>query len=315
MTKKMLMIVFTVFLIILIMISIIIRLFFSPSPPSEGLVVGERKMTEFKFNYDKFQLPNQLEVFQAGELTNSQEMTSKLIGLYGLAQSPLVENIFISDDNLRYLRKNEDGSIAFYNTIPKYLDQVPQKENAKRNIAEFLQQINPYSTSDANYLSQDIQRVSFSEGESLVSDKGNAYYYEEIQKLNDIDLFLSTQSYKPYQVWTNLSGEIIRANFYPTTKEFVKISSRPSLSWEEIENNLLLGKGSFILINATDPFSIPASETNLISSILSRANLEYRINEKSGLIYPYIRFYGQSVNEDGDIYNIEIILPAIHTQD
>jgi hypothetical protein len=308
-----------IFVVMMLTISTALNLLTPPPIDKQNLIISDISInTKFEFDYDKPPLPTQLQIFESQPTLSLDQLAIQVVSDLNLTPIPELPGYWANNSQTEVLNTRADRALTFNKTYQNgFLSSSGDSSPAlaSQNAQEFVDNLEIFS--DPEYhLSAPIPQV-FNESETrdpASPKEANVYKFELSYSIGKIPFVTDTNGGPPVLIWSNLDGNIFKADFYPQNNKLVAVAKLNSLSWKTIEKKLNSGLVTYLSIQEVNPFAPTANEHSFSEVILADANLEYRINPTNNLVIPYIRFMGLAVSKEGFKYQVNLITPAVPTQ-
>lgn len=133
------------------------------------------------------------------------------------------------------------------------------------------------------------------------------------QAHDKIPIYRDMDQLPPVRIMVNKNNSIQKVVISPFIVDYQVVHKAKLLSINEaLELTNIMGVGSIIFARHTGSF--PYSLANITSGTLTEVALEYRVDTELQLIYPFYRFFGELTNDQGDVFEAQIITPAVQVQ-
>lgn len=127
--------------------------------------------------------------------------------------------------------------------------------------------------------------------------------------IDDLPVYYRNFTSWPFMVTINSQDELVRLEFYPLFFTFETIGQRNLISVERAIENINRNQGAIISGYQTD--LTPLNWQAVTRGTFDTVSVEYRIDNESSLAYPFYRFSGQLINDEGQTIEAEVITPAV----
>lgn len=302
--------------VVLLIISAIFRAL-TPKPPTIQTVVSTEQNVQAKIEFLDFEvnIPTSLSVFESGtQKVDTIDLAQNLATRLQMQKLDIVDNYWENTSSGEHLFLERNNDILTYSKQTEGSELSNQQTNiekAGQNALAFIE------------MTQLVEKVSISKTQYTVTTpdgyfpttdirSADSYEFTAIQQINNIPLFSQDEIEPAAIVWTDLSGNILRATFTLKKIQYNEVSQFPSLLISNIKKNTQDGLITYIHISKKIPGTVNEEQLKLIT--FQEGELQYRKNEDNGFILPYVRFIGTGVDEEGNQYNVEAITPAIEVQ-
>lgn len=105
------------------------------------------------------------------------------------------------------------------------------------------------------------------------------------------------------------NSEVVKASLPPTTFAVQERQTLPLLSSDALQS--AIAAGNFAITNQLLTKEILAQRPAVHKVILNEAHLEYRLDERQGILIPYVGASGQAILANGESVDMSLITPAI----
>lgn len=258
-------------------------------------------------------LPSTMSVYQ-GETApeNILNLSQKFITSLQLVPYPNVSNAWTTSDGSANLTLNVTQKTVTYkvngskNPTAYSNSIVPQKTKALEVAAKFISDLNL----NTEYLPQ-LSNISYFKvtGSEFISSSEQHYNLIEIPFAQSIDGFpviFGTNFIFPIQILIGNNYTIVRAIVTSQPITFSQTSSKDHGSVSESQVKDLIAKGQFQIIDAYSPQPIPVLPSQIPDITIDKVEIQYRLNDKEGLIIPYF-----VLTDSTSKINVTILVPAV----
>jgi len=175
--------------------------------------------------------------------------------------------------------------------------------------SSFIQnnQLQAYSPGASFYEADEIHFTETS------ADQANLVSVPFTHTIDGLPLFFENQNTFPIIYYVSGDGEVTKATINPFLFQVGEATTTtPSLSVETALANINQNQGAIISSTQSEFGELRLEE--IVGGTLSEVKLEYRVDQKLGLAYPFYRFKGTVTNSNTTELAVEIITPAVATK-
>lgn len=257
------------------------------------------------------QLPTQLSIAKAAPSSlTTEKITGQFIDKFQLKPLAQPPNVWVGKDYS--LTKDEGmGFFILVKNIPSTSTAVVNKNQALASAQSLLSTFFPNIT-----LSPVLEKIGYLEGGTepapTTPEKAQTMYIPFSYKIDNYPVFYQNQREYPFEVVMNNSNEIQRLFFYPFFYTFSSLEKKAPISIQAAMQNTQNGKAS--VVGSRADVGGPTQMSQVSSANFTDVSLEYRVDDKSQLAYPFYRFSGSGVDARGKKISLEVITPAVQTQ-
>jgi hypothetical protein len=191
------------------------------------------------------------------------------------------------------------------------LQKIVNKDDAIRTAANFVQ-----NQLHLNNLAPDPNKINYLatgyEVYPTTSDQANIVEISFAYQVNGMNVYSDNDLFAPLVVSVDSTNKVVSFSMSENMiTSATQISRVITLPIEEIRNEILAGNVGLIQIvsSTSDGFQIK----NLKSLTIDSVQLEYRLSSGSNQIIPYYRLHGVAANLQGSVSKLELITPAVVT--
>lgn len=178
----------------------------------------------------------------------------------------------------------------------------------------FVNQLFPNHEFSAN-----PSKAAFFEGEihlnPTTESRANYVQIPFSQQLDSLPLVFDQQDHQPIEILIDHDLVITKATITPFQVSPTLISKEKLLTIdgviERINNRSI---GSIIAVSQEGVVSQPLDIEEIAGGLLKEVELEYRLDAGLRLVYPFYKFTGTLVNDEGQSFEVTLITPAIKVQ-
>jgi hypothetical protein len=142
-------------------------------------------------------------------------------------------------------------------------------------------------------------------------DKANLISLPYTYQIDGFPVYFKIQTQYPFLFSVNSQGTLQSVQFSPFFTQLTPLQKLPTIGILDAIKNVNQGQAS--LLGATNQLSATQDFSQIQSANLTTVSLEYRIDPKTALVYPFYRFSGDAVEAKGQAASIIIITPAVAT--
>jgi hypothetical protein len=308
-------------IIILLVISAILRVLTPPETPiapSANLTENHNNSRStfegITFSGTKPQLPDKLTIFkiQQAPLIKDQ-LLSQLKSTFSLAENPADPALLIGPEYSLFISPADQSIILSKNTETEKFTHSVVKDQVLAAAQSFFQKNFP--NIPAQPLEKEIAYLAAEENaQSQTEQTAAAVKIPFTYILNNYDLVYNNTTDYPFLLTVNAYNEVTKVRFYPQFfSGFTASAENKPLSVEQAVSDILNGKASIVSSYFVGDLK-PLNLDTIVKGELQSVTIEYRADEAKGFVYPFYRFSGQITNNQGDVFNAEIITPAVVTK-
>ena len=253
------------------------------------------------------EIPNALPIAQLSQAALSPEQQVKpFIDRFGLTPHSQVTESWISDSFALSKRYNSAGYELFNLQLSPTEKQGMQTDKAIEAAQSFLEntlKIASVSAQTPEYLRH------VETDEPTTNANAEAARIPFTYTINSLPVFYGKEYQNPYEVFVSADYQIIKVIFQPIFPNYTIIDQAPTISVRQAVQQINNNVGSLVYVSAN-----PGGELSLASfrsGELKSASVEYRIDDNSHLMYPFYKFTGILVNDQGVNVGVEVITPAV----
>ncbi len=114
------------------------------------------------------------------------------------------------------------------------------------------------------------------------------------------------------EVFVGPKYKIKKMSIFAPLLRFEEYTQKKSLSIDQAVDNININTET-VIINALTSEHGPLDLNKIKSGELSEVNLEYRLDQATGLLYPFYKFKGELINQNGEKVFAQIITSAVKT--
>jgi len=257
--------------------------------------------------------PTQFSIFSARTIVSQGQLVQELSAQYGLLK-PFPEANFWVNGNLSLVFDPTTNSYTFTlkdltnETLP-IVDAARAEEVATSFLIQAFPDISLRPMMDqASYfvLGLEIEETSSPAQATAI----NIPYTAQLDTENFPVVY--EKATQPLFVVTIDGNNTVRlVIFYPQFQQYTRIDTKAPISIDDALLQIQSGVASIISSTIVEANRVTMSE--LISATFTSVTVEYRLDPKSELLYPFYRFTGTATSANNITADVEVITPAIKT--
>lgn len=287
----------------------------TPSPQLTTSTIDQPiHFSNITFSGEKISIPKTLSVYSLQQTTNTDSIVLALSDKFGLVQNQYLDTVWNSDNySLSYLESiqqytiNKNASPVEYENLPPTIDT----QKALQESNDYIQNILP----EYSQLSPVDKAITYFEGgshlEVTTPNKANWMLIPFTLELEGFPVYNQNSGSFPLEVLINSEYEITKVTFTAAPLRYVSLQKNNVISIGKAVENINQQQGTVISVFNQDTQTL--SLEDITKGNLTSVFLEYRVDQANQLIYPYYRFFGSIENNQGSVFETEIITPAIAT--
>ncbi len=289
---------------------------------------GSSTLSNIIFSGKKFDTPTSLVVaqFQINP-TAAEQITQSLVNEFGLESIPQSENIMIKNQYslFRDQRKEEfvfavdvsqqtssDASLSAQLDLTEY--QVKQLINQDRAFETALLYINKLQPgldyrpipSSVRYFTADQAHL-----EATQQTQADIIEFELAPYIGEYPVLFEHREFAPMKIMMDDSYQVIRLVYQFALFTTTLPKEIASITLEEALINLNKGHGSVVV--AYQDVAQPLDLEVVKNADLTNVQLQYRVDQPTGLVIPMYHFTGTAENAAGTNMRIQLMTPAVKT--
>lgn len=258
-------------------------------------------------------IPDSLPVYQ-GEASpgNILNFSQKFISSLKLTPYSKIPNTWTNSDNSAFLTLDLSHKTVTYkvnggkNPAAYFGLIIPKQNQALEVAAKFVSSLNLGTTYVPQPQNISYFKVVNSEFTSSSSSDYNLIEIPFAQSVNDFPLLFGTNFIFPVQILIGNNYTIVRAIVTSQPITFSQTSSQDHNTISESQVKILISKGQFQIIDAFSPQPIPVLPSQIPDITIDKVEIQYRLNDKEGLIIPYF-----VLTDSTSKINVTILVPAV----
>lgn len=280
------------------------------SPPSE-FVVGDNKIA-ITVSTDLPKLTKEMPVYEKDSSIDLPTLAQTMASEMGLVASP--------GRNYVWTTLDKSGILVY----SQYINQVVFTKNVKESLTPLNMEktievasnfvLSNLKISNLKPQLSSIRIINYGQEEYYEKDNftsGSLYIIPFMQSIGDYDLISNNDYADAIEVWVGPEHQIVKAVINDVIPSYKELAVAKTISGEEIISAVEFGQGTIIFL---DDASIGVPDVKKVTNIdLKEAKIEYRSYGSTEYIYPYLKFSGRALMEDGKTANIEVIYPIVRT--
>ncbi len=142
-------------------------------------------------------------------------------------------------------------------------------------------------------------------------DKADWVLLSYTYQIDGYPIFYQNQREYPFSFIIDADNNIQKFSFFPFFAQFTPISKQDTISVAQAIKNINAGQGSLVSFQSNDSTATDISQIK--SANLAYVTIEYRVDPKTSITYPFFSFSGDAVDAQGRSVSVSIITPAIQT--
>lgn len=318
-----------------------LTLIFSALTPTNKNSVPETKLVTTNFDGStsklgsvvysgkKLDVPSKLMVAQFRvDPTAAEQISQYLTSEYGLEPIPQSENILVKNQYslFRDQKKEEfifavdiskqittNASLSAQLELTDYQSkQIINQDRAFESALLYIQKLLPSFEyrpipSSAHYYSADKTHL-----DKTQQTQADIIEFELAPFIGEYPVLFEHREYAPMKIMIDSSYRVVRLIYQFSLFSTALSKEIATISLETAVENLNNGRGSIISAyqDAIEPLNL-----EVVKDVdLTEAQLEYRVDQSSGLVLPVYFFTGTAKNSTGDTMRIQLITAAVKTQ-
>lgn len=265
--------------------------------------------SNLKYEGENIHIPDSLGIYEVSSQNHKEELIARFIEEFGLqpTKSPNVwvgKNwaLTINNSSGRYHLSNQ----LFNNNLDKNITYQNGVEVAQKFLEKYFNELN---------FSPIPEETEYFEGQhgdpaKTTSRKAKIIKLAFGYTIESFPVFYQSNSENFIEVYINSDKDILKVSFSPNTSSFNKIGATKTLTpTHSIQVANQTNRASIINTGYDSPIIIDFK--NILEGSLRRVMVEYRIDTESKLAYPFYRFEGVLTDNNNQVFDAEIIAPAI----
>lgn len=237
--------------------------------------------------------------------------------------------ILISSFNLTEEIPNERVVTFLSNSHTLYIDTELNEINFSKNVPELGGRIDEQKALEtaSNFLQLVLPEISMQPIKQKTRYFAGGYHIEQVPKINanfveipfavfvdDMPIYFHQETSAPATILVDSKNQIQRAVIKIINFDYQQAATLETLEISQAIEGINQGSvGSLIMTTEESP--VPLSLETIQKGSLLNVAIEYRLDPNLNLIYPFYRFEGQFTDKNGQMFEGELISPAIATQD
>lgn len=317
-----------------------LTLIFSALTPADKNTIPETKLVTTNFDGStsklgsviysgkKIEVPSKLMVAQFRvDPTAAEQISQYLTSEYGLDPIPQSENILIKNQYslFRDQKKEEfifavdvsqqtttNASLSAQLDLADYQSkQIINQDRAFESAQLYIQKLLPSFSyrpipSSAHYYSADKTHL-----DETQQTQADVVEFELAPFIGEYPVLFEHREYAPMKIMLDSSYRVIRLIYQFALFSTALSKEIDSISLETAIENLNNGRGSIVSAyqDAAEPLNL-----EVVKDVdLTQVQIEYRVDQSSGLVLPVYFFTGTAKNNAGDTMRIQLFTPAVKT--
>ncbi len=272
----------------------------------------ETKFEQLSYTGPQVSFAKEVIVYKVKEVSFSEgEIKQRLLETYNLEPYKSVNDVWVGPD---YSLHKPEGKAEFNLSLRSFVgNQTKIKtlaaiNTAKNEVSKIFPDSNlapiedkiehlrgTYHLSPSSKENAEWIKIPFS---YLIEDQYPVYYQKELRPVAE--------------VFVGPKYEIRKLSIYAPFLYFEEYIQKNSISINQAVDNINQNKQT-VIINALTSEHGTLDLDKIRSGELREADLEYRLDQNSGLLYPFYRFKGQLISQEGDKVFAQIITSAVKT--
>lgn len=249
-----------------------------------------------------------------GHLTLDTQFT-KIADHLNLVVAPYSSNLYLSTDKTKTLtRETIQGFIYFSNSANSIKDatQSVDKNSATQLGKDFIKLMG-FSSDDFSLDETHVQYLVSHNGELEEAATGPSINLRFIRTIHSFPLTIGASTITYIDLFISSSG-VFKARFPALILSLHEQNSLPHLTTDQVKQQIKAGKYK-LLGTPLDPKTGSPVLSSFSSFILHMQNFEYRLDERSNILIPFVHLIGTGIpNTSMGEVPVEIVTPAIPTQ-
>lgn len=244
--------------------------------------------------------------------TTLDYVRSQLIARYNLSQVTSVDGLWQSETHTLSYDPHGDKYLFYAKNIPEE-GLLESSFQAIEQAQVFVRQTFPNLSFTASR-----EGVMYFDGldelDLTTPENASALEIPFTYTIEGIPLYLGHARTAPISIIMNYQNEMQKVVFQPGFFDFVPAEGRAEVVGLDVALENINNKNEAVVVGAYEEETGVFSLDQIRSGELTAVRLEYRADVESGFAYPFYRFTGTLVNQDGQTINAEIITPAVAVQ-
>lgn len=258
--------------------------------------------------------PNEFSIFSAQRTLTKEAVIADLLAKYGLIKPSPDSNAWVNG-NISLIEDKTVGTLNLRLTLGNPAEQLPiiNATEAIQVASTFLAQTFPEVSLRPMMETTSYYVYGLEPDSNVPPEEANIMNisYTPVLESENYPVVFEKALYPAFTVAVDGKNTIRSVTFFPVFSQYVKIDSKVPISVDEALAQIQTGVAS--IIDATIASNERVLLSQLTSAEFTSAEIEYREDPTTQLLYPFYHFRGTAKSDNNITATVSVITPAVKT--